>query len=132
MIGSVVYLDSSAFVKTLLVETESPALVRYLRSADPLASSALLAAEAMRAVLRREPARRGAVEQRLATVRLVAISRDILHAAGTLRPAGLRTLDAIHLATALALGADLDCIVTYDERMAEGARALGFRVLAPR
>lgn len=43
----------------------------------------------------------------------------------------LRTLDAIHLATALRLGSDLDAVVTYDNRLAEAARTLGLPVAAP-
>jgi predicted nucleic acid-binding protein len=55
-----------------------------------------------------------------------------LDAAGFLDWPRLRSLDAIHLATALALGDDLDAIMTYDQRMADAARGFGLRVEAPR
>jgi predicted nucleic acid-binding protein len=64
-------------------------------------------------------------------VDLVAIDDRILDAAGILEPRVVRTLDAIHLATALALGDDLAEILTYDRRMAQGARLLGLPVSSP-
>ena len=61
-----------------------------------------------------------------------AIDDRILDAAGTLEPQVLRTLDAIHLATAMAVGDDLEVIVTYDERMVDAARLLGLSSATPR
>jgi len=72
------------------------------------------------------------VRQGLRTIDLVAIDDRILEAAGVLEPGALRTLDAIHVATALAIGDDLAEIVTYDERMVEAARSLGLPTIAPR
>jgi len=65
-------------------------------------------------------------------VDLIGIDDRILESAGMLEPRVLRTLDAIHLATAVAVGDDLDAIVTYDERMADGARLLGLSTATPR
>jgi predicted nucleic acid-binding protein len=130
--GRVTYLDSSAFLKLILLETESRALERSLTRSARLVSSALLETEARRAALRVDPRYLEIVEIRLASVTCVAVSRDVLVAAGSLRPAGLRSLDAIHLATALALGDELDYVVTYDERMAAAAEALGLEVRSPR
>jgi len=62
---------------------------------------------------------------------LIDVDDRILDTAALLEPAALRSLDAIHLATAQLLGADLGVIVTYDERMAAGARALGFIAESP-
>jgi uncharacterized protein len=59
------------------------------------------------------------------------VNKRILDAAAVLRPSELRSLDAIHLATALALGSDLAHIVTYDERMLAAAHELGLRTAAP-
>lgn len=59
------------------------------------------------------------------------VSERVLTAAGVLMPAELGSLDAIHLATAQELGADLAWIVTYDVRMAAAAAALGWKVAAP-
>lgn len=59
------------------------------------------------------------------------IDRDLLLAAGRLGPDGLRTLDAIHLAAAVAAGAELSGVVTYDDRMASAAKDLGLETVAP-
>jgi predicted nucleic acid-binding protein len=64
-------------------------------------------------------------------VDLIAIDDRILDAAGTLEPRVLRTLDAMHLATALAVGDDLDVILTYDDRMVTAAGLLGLRTASP-
>jgi hypothetical protein len=72
------------------------------------------------------------VEQRLPTLARIAVTTDILVAAGSLRPIGMCNLDAIHLATALALGDELDYVVTYDKRMTAAAASLGIEVRSPR
>jgi predicted nucleic acid-binding protein len=127
-----VYLDSSAIVKLAVSEPESPALHRYLRRRRPLVSSALARAEVTRALLPLgEPAvRRG--QEVLARLELIRISDRILAAAGSLLPIELRTLDAIHLATARQLGDDLARLVTYDERLRAAAAASGCPIAAPR
>jgi predicted nucleic acid-binding protein len=68
----------------------------------------------------------------LTRVDLARVNESVLETAGTILPAPVRSLDAIHLATAQQLGTDLARIVTYDERLAAAARALGFRVISPR
>lgn len=125
------YLDSSAIVKLAVREPESATLRRYLRRKQPLVTSALARAEVARALLPfgEDTVARGAeVLQRLDVVR---INDRVLRAAGTLLPLELRTLDAIHLATAAQLGDDLARLCTYDERIAEAAADLGFTVVAP-
>jgi len=130
---SALYLDSSAFVKIVVQEAESAALRTYLAANDSRrVSSALLRAETLRAVRHLGPDALAAVREGLRRVDLVAIDDRILDSAGILQPGVLRTLDAIHLATALALGDDLDAIVTYDERMVEAARLLGLTTAMPR
>jgi len=126
------YLDSSAIVKLAVREAESAALRRYLRRKRPLVSSALARTEVGRAVLNAGEAASARGRQVLATVDLVRVNDRVLSAAGALLPAELRSLDAIHLATARQMGADLGQVVTYDERMAEAAKALGLRVNTPR
>jgi predicted nucleic acid-binding protein len=129
-----VYLDSSAFVKVLVEEPETEALrvaLADLGRGSRFVSSALLRVEAMRAVLPLGAEGRRVVREGLRRIDLVAIDDRILETAGLLEPSALRTLDAIHLATALALGDDLSVIVTYDRRMAAGAEGLGLRVLSP-
>jgi predicted nucleic acid-binding protein len=73
-----------------------------------------------------------AVRDGLRRIDLIGIDDRILDAAGTLEPRVLRTLDAIHLATAMAVGEDLDIIVSYDERMLEAANAMGLSTATPR
>lgn len=126
------YLDSSAIVRLAVAEPESTALRRFLRRRRPYVSSALARTEVTRALLPAGPAavRRGT--QVLARVELVRVSDRVLTLAGTLPPAELRSLDAVHLATARLLGEDLARIVTYDARMAEAAEAMGWTVAAPR
>lgn len=67
----------------------------------------------------------------LARVDLARVNDKVLNLAASLLPFELRSLEAIHLATATRLGADLGEIVTYDERMGAAARSMGFRVAAP-
>lgn len=126
------YLDSSAIVKLVVSEPESSALRRYLRRRRPLVSSALARAEVARALLPLgEPAgRRG--QEVLARLELIRVGDRVLAAAGLLPPAELRTLDAIHLATAQQLGGDLARLITYDQRMHASAAAAGCPVVAPR
>lgn len=125
------YLDSSAIVKLAVREPESAPLRRYLRRKRPLLTSALARTEVARALLpfgAAAVARGVDVLQRLEVVR---INDRVLRAAATLLPVELRSLDAIHLATARQLGEDLARLCTYDERMAAAAAGLGFTVVAP-
>ena len=126
------YLDSSAFVKVVVDEAESAELRSFL-AADSArrVSSALLRTEALRAVRHLGSDALANVRHGLRRVDLVAIDDRILESAGSLEPQVLRTLDAIHLATALAVGEDLVGVVTYDERMATASRLLGLRTLMP-
>jgi uncharacterized protein len=125
------YLDSSAIVKLANEEPESVALRRYLRRRGPLVASAVARTEVARALLPLGPAlvRRG--QDVLSKIELVRMSDRILNAAGALPPPELRSLDAIHLATAQHLAKELSLIVTYDARMTDAATALGLRVVAP-
>jgi predicted nucleic acid-binding protein len=130
---SAVYLDSSAFVKLAVNEPESADLRAFISEhSGRRVSSALLRTESLRAVRLLGAEALATVREGLRRIDLVAIDDRILDAAGTLEPRVLRTLDAIHLATALALGDDLETVVTYDERMADGARLLGLTTTTPR
>jgi len=130
---SAVYLDASALVKLVVREPESVALMEFLREHPDRVSSALALAEVPRALRR---ARFGAAERRrarevLARVALVDIDRRALAAAAAIEPPTVRTLDAIHLATALALHEDLAALVTYDRRLAVAAERADLPVQAP-
>ena len=125
------YLDSSAVVKLVVAESESAALRRYLRRRRPLVSSALARTEVLRALL---PAGTIALSRGRDVLRrldLVRINDRVLDAAGVLEPAQVRSLDAIHLATAQLLADDLGHVVTYDDRMTEAAQQLGLTTVAP-
>ena len=126
------YLDSSAIVRLAVREPESLALRRYLRRRQPLVSSALARTEVLRALL---PAGDEAVTRGRAVLQridLVRVNDRILNAAGVLRPSQLRSLDAIHLATAQELGNELSALVTYDDRMITAAERLGYKTVQPR
>lgn len=126
-----VYLDSSALVKLVIAEPESGALRRSLRRQRPHITSALARTEVARATMPfgTEAVTRG--EAVLRRVEVVRVNDRILRLAGSLEPAELRSLDAIHLATAQLIGTELKWIITYDERMAHAATALGLSVRAP-
>jgi len=128
---AVVYLDTSAVVKLVVREAQSEALEAWLRGRVRLASSALLRTELLRAVRREEPRQLDRARATFAAFSLHAIETDILEVASGLDPIALRALDAIHLATALRLGDELEALVTYDQRMIDGARLLGLPVASP-
>ena len=124
------YIDSSAFVKLVIDEPESPALRNWLRG-RPWTSSLLLRAEVLRAL---RPHGVAAVEvgrKMIGRGELIRLNPALMDQSAALGDPGLRTLDAIHLAAASILGQDLAAVVTYDERMGEAARALGMRTVAP-
>ena len=125
------YLDSSALVKLAVEETESNALRQYLRRRRPLVSSALARTEVLRALLPEgdEAIARGRAV--LGGVELIRISNRVLTVAAVLAPAEIRSLDAIHLATARQLETDLGRVVTYDERMLGAAKRLGMKTATP-
>lgn len=126
------YLDTSALVKLVVAETETPALLTWLKQQDTsLVSSDLARAELVRAVRRSAPERMVRAREVLDSITLLTVTSDVFEAAGRLDPPMLRTLDAVHLAAALGLGDDLESIVTYDERLAAAAQANGVAVRAP-
>lgn len=133
MSAEVVYLDASAFVKLLMHEPETRALRRELRRWPRRTSAALLRLEVMRAVRRAGLPRLVAEARRhLGSIHLIRLDDDLLARAAELDPPTIRSLDAIHLAAALSLGADLAAVVTYDERMGGAAQTIGLPVVSPR
>jgi uncharacterized protein len=130
----VLYLDSSAIVKLVVPEPETRALVETLRSDPETVSSVLARVEVLRAV-RRAGARRAVADRAEAILLRIALMRleeGVVTTASKLRPLELRTLDAIHLATALSLAPALAGLITYDARLASAARAAGLTVQLPR
>jgi hypothetical protein len=114
----------------VLDEPESGA-VRARVGGNPLFSSALAQVELKRAVARHDPRDLPRAEGVLAAARLVAVDQRVLSRAASIEPSAVRTLDAIHVASALALGDALDAFVTYDGRQAGAAKAAGLAVESP-
>jgi uncharacterized protein len=128
------YLDSSALVKLVQREAESDTLRRFLRRhrTDQLVTSALARVEVVRALLAGGPAALAQARRQLSRVDQVLLSTELLDSAATLAPnVQLRSLDAIHLASAQLVGRELVAVVTYDRRMADAARDLGLAVETP-
>lgn len=94
-------------------------------------SSDLLLTEAVRTARRVSADVLKATTDRLQRIAIITITTDIYVRAGELDPAILRSLDAFHLAAALALGDDLEDITTYGARMTEAAGTLGLQTIAP-
>lgn len=128
-----VYLDASAIVKLVVAEPESPALRGELARDAEWVSSALARVEVLRA-LRRTGATPDSfrfAEELLARMALVAVDQPVLNAAASAEPAGLRSLDALHLATVLSL-VGVGAFVGYDQRLNAAVAAAGLPVLSPR
>lgn len=129
---SAIYLDSSAFVKLVIDEEASEALRDFLAGEHGrYVSSSLLRTEALRAVRDEGPEALATTREGLRLIDLVAIDDRILDNAGLLHPDVMRSLDAIHVATALAVGDDLQVVVTYDERMIKASSLLGIPTATP-
>jgi predicted nucleic acid-binding protein len=124
------YFDASAIVKLSNLEAESQALIDYLDDNDLEVSTSIVGAVEVRRALRRLRATRSDSDEAVRGFYFLALTADISTRAADLGSATLRTLDALHLATALAMEADLD-FVTYDDRLAAAAREAGLRVVQP-
>jgi hypothetical protein len=142
----VIYFDTSALLKLIHDEPESPALGGYLRRHPTVGhvSSELVRAELVRALSRlnyddqgtlldlecyeRELGEMGDLLQEVNTL---AVSTEVLISAAALKGPFLRTLDAIHLATAARLGGRLTAFITYDRRLASAAADSGLPVVTP-
>ena len=124
------YLDASAIVKLVVAEAHTADVERDAATRTALLSSRLSATEVMRAA-RRQPERRvlQQIDDVLESFVLLDVTPAILKHAAMLVPTELRTLDAIHLATALSLGLDNLDFLTYDTRLATAARTHGLSVI---
>ena len=132
MSEGLVYLDSSAIIKLIFDEPETPALADFLIAWPNRVSSVLARIEVLRtsrhvgdiAVTRH-------ARDILTGVHLIRADEGVLAAAAAIEPVRLRTLDSIHLATALSLGTDLAGMVVYDRHLREAARSARVTVWAP-
>lgn len=124
------YLDSSALVKLVVREPESSALEQWLGTPDGVVSCTLARTEIVRAVAPEGLPARARARRLIDRIELIQLDDELLDLAGELEGL-LGSLDAIHLAAALELGDELAAVVTYDDRMARAATALGFVVASP-
>ena len=130
---SLYYADTSAVIKLLAEEAHSKVLAEFYDT-NPDAewvSSALLRIELARAVMRAKPALLPDARELLLAFSYIAIDDDVVEGAMNEPDRGLRSLDAIHLATARILGADLDAFITYDDRLGRAAQDAGITVVSP-
>jgi predicted nucleic acid-binding protein len=125
------YLDASALVKLILEERETDALRRFLEQRPIRFTNRVAQVEVTRAIHRLPDGAAAQVVEAFTGVRILELDADLAARAAAVGPTGLRSLDAIHLASALLLGDELDAFVTYDARQAEAARAEGLSVESP-
>lgn len=131
-----VYVDGSALIKRVVAEPESTVLVDYLdhryEQGDLLVGSSLAWVEVSRAVLARVRSSASAIariEDAMSGIEERAVSGDVVSSARRIEPMILRGLDAIHLASAVLI--DADVVVTYDDRLADACRRNALAVEAP-
>jgi uncharacterized protein len=128
----VIYLDSSAIVKLARRETHSDALRAWLAAnATTVCMSALARTETARALTRSEPSALSVLPLVLATLHQWPVTDAVLDRAAVLPGATLRSLDAIHLATAIAMGSTLSWFVAYDKRLHDAAQTFGLPAVMP-
>jgi uncharacterized protein len=128
-----IYLDSAAIVKLAHAESESQALRDWLdeRADVGWTSSVLAEIESSRALARHAPTAVVRLHPIIDLIDLVELDASIRILAQTVEPVTVRSLDAIHLATALRIQPGLTSFVTYDKRLADAARVAGLPVDVP-
>ncbi|WP_416444229.1 type II toxin-antitoxin system VapC family toxin [Leucobacter sp. HNU] len=127
-----VYADTSALAKLIVEEPESDALVDWYTEVEAvLVTSDLARVELMRTVHRIDPELSVDAHDLLRSCEIISLDSIDYERAGTLPPAPLRSLDALHLIAAQNLGDALDAILTYDIRLAEAAAVRGIRPVHP-
>lgn len=130
MTGLVWYVDTSAFMKLVVDEESSTAMRDWSLTHDGLWSSHLLRTEALRAAQRLGIGAR-TIEEALESIALILPSVGTYASAGRLQPTGLRSLDALHISSALEIGPDLEGMVAYDQRLSTAAQQLSIAVVTP-
>ena len=128
-----IYLDSSALLKLLHEEPESAALADWLSAhADsPMVSSELAKVEVLRACRRVNPDVLPAARSLLAQLDLIPLTSDLIDDAADIGEASLRSLDAMHLASALSIRSDMASFIAYDLRLGDAVVAAGLELLRP-
>ena len=128
-----IYLDSSALLKLLVTEAETETLTSWLaeRADTTWVSSELASVEVVRAARRLDEDAVPAARTLLERLDVVPLTGVVFRTAQDLRPAALRSLDALHLASALLLREDLTAFVAYDARLAVAAQDAGLATASP-
>jgi predicted nucleic acid-binding protein len=128
-----IYLDSAAIVKLAHAEPETPALRAWLdeRAETGWTSSVLAEIESFRALARYAPQAVTRLHPVLDQVELINMTPRVRTLAQTVRPVTVRSLDAVHLGTALSIRRTLTSFVTYDKRLLDAAAAAGLPVQSP-
>lgn len=131
---SIYYVDTSAALKLLAEESHSKAFAAFYDANDRAnwVSSALLRIELIRAVRRALPAAENDARELLLAFDYLDIDEVVVHTAMNEPDPLLRTLDAIHLASARSFEDGLTALVTYDDRLASAASGAGIAVVSPR
>jgi hypothetical protein len=126
-----IYVDTSAFIKLIKPEEGSTATAAYIGDREDLVSSKVLAVEARRGVLRAAPGRLPVVDLLLARLELIDVSDAVIESASRLPDPTLRSLDAIHLATALLIREDVEVLLSDDDRLIAAAASHGITTAHP-
>jgi len=135
---AILYVDTSAMLKLLVREAESAAIEEELLKWGELATSVVAEVELPRAVARAREERPDAVidgsvvlQGVLASAAIIPLDAEIVAVARSVKPVHIGALDAIHIASALSLGAQLAGVATYDKRMQGALDRESIRVIAP-
>jgi predicted nucleic acid-binding protein len=132
----VIYIDTSALTKLLIAERETPGLQAWLATqsdqGEYAATSALGRVELMRVVARYgEPGQSERARYLLDGLDILPLTEPVIALAEAVGPPTLRSLDAIHLASAAQIEQELTAFVTYDHRLLEGCREVGLATASP-
>jgi uncharacterized protein len=126
-----IYVDTSALLKLIFPEAESEALAAYLPADAAAVSSVLLIVEARRGTIRRAPRRLPRLDVMLGRIRMVELSDSVIETASRLPDPMLRSLDAVHLATAMLIRDDVEVLLSYDDRLLTAAASHGIHTATP-
>jgi predicted nucleic acid-binding protein len=128
----IAYIDASAFVKLFTSETESEALIEVLNTEwRDMVASEILEVEVCRTAARLGGSAPALAARLLRGVVLLPLSAEVRDRSCSVGSPALRSLDAIHLATALSVRERIGAVLTYDKRLAEASADAGLQVLAP-
>jgi predicted nucleic acid-binding protein len=128
-----IYFDTSALMKLVVTEDETAPLEAWLDEHPEIrwTTSDLTRVELLRGVMRRQPVALLQAQQLITRMTRIPVSDAILQYASTCQPPLLRSLDAIHLASAMEFRKEIEWMVVYDKRLLEVAKLNGVSVVSP-